>query len=102
MEPKNAAKRSGRLTSSRSEHRPEINCAWFLYRRLRLFWRQRAWLALRSPFLMAVFARCPRAATRSPLLMIVRSILGTNALHPRAVWAAGAPQIHGGTDLDSS
>ena len=51
---------------------------------------------------MPVFARCPPAATRSPPLMIVRSILGTNALHPRAAWAAGAPQIHGGTGLDSS
>jgi hypothetical protein len=34
--------------------------------------------------------------------MIVRSILGTNALHPRAPWAAGAPRNHSGTDLDSS
>src|SRR6516164_9071231 len=77
------------------------SCAWFLYRRLRLFWRQPAWLALRSPFLMGVFARCPPAATRSPPSMIVRSILGTNALNPPAAWAAGAPRMHGGTGLDS-
>ena len=46
---------------------------------------------------MGVFARCPPAATRSPRSMIVRSILGTNALHPPAAWAAGAPRIHGRT-----
>ena len=73
------------------------SCAWFLYRRLRLFWRQPGWLGLRSPFLITVFARCPPAATRSPPSMIVRSILGTNALNPPAAWAAGAPRIHGGT-----
>src|SRR5262249_2924463 len=53
-----------------------------------------------TPFLMNSFARCP-APIQAPACPIVRSTLGTNALQPHVAWAAGAPQIRRGTDLDS-
>src|SRR6516162_8186708 len=50
---------------------------------------------------MTVFVRGAAARRATPSL-IVRSILGSNALRPRGAKATGAPRIHGGTDLDNS
>jgi hypothetical protein len=51
---------------------------------------------------MSVFARGGPANRQAAVSPIVRSVLGTNALRPHAAWAAGAPQIRGGTSLESS